>query len=113
MIFKQTPLAIKNGAYYGYRSNMHNYYSSPWSANNVVFLGPQKNLFTNNGYQNFYYKGDGGNLTWAEWKVARDAKYGNPAFHTWYNFAKPTPRSELDVRTFSHKPESGTFGHVI
>jgi hypothetical protein len=41
VIFKHEPLAIKAGAYIGWRSPLHRYYQSVWSANVVIFTGPQ------------------------------------------------------------------------
>jgi hypothetical protein len=37
IIFKQRPLAIKNGDYIGWKTQVHQYYRTPWSANSVVF----------------------------------------------------------------------------
>ena len=39
-IFKKSPLAIKAGAYIGWKSSLHRYYQSPWSANVVLFTAP-------------------------------------------------------------------------
>jgi hypothetical protein len=39
-IFKKAPLAIKAGAYIGWKSPLHRYYQSAWSANVVLFTGP-------------------------------------------------------------------------
>lgn len=70
-IFKHAPLAIKNGAYLGYKSPHHMYYKSVWSANNVVFTGAA-------------YDGSqplidfDGSRSWAEWKEARDQKIKRP-----------------------------------
>jgi hypothetical protein len=72
-IFKKTPLAIKNGAYVGgYRKSHHNYYKSPWSANCVVFTGP------NYGGQQPRIDFDGSH-SWKEWKTTRDKRYVRPA----------------------------------
>ena len=70
-IFRETPLAIKNGAYIGYKSSHHRYYKSPWSANCVVFTGPK---FVG---QQPHIDFDGSH-SWAEWKTARDARYKRP-----------------------------------
>ncbi len=70
-VFKHTPLAIKNGAYIGYNSPHHQYYKSPWSANNVVFTGPEYS-----GRQpriNFH-----GSKSWDEWKRERDRRFDRP-----------------------------------
>jgi len=39
IIYRQRPLAHKNGDYIGFMSPVHRYYKSPWSANCVVFTG--------------------------------------------------------------------------
>jgi len=39
IIYKQRPLAHKNGDYIGFMSPVHRYYKSPWSANSIVFTG--------------------------------------------------------------------------
>jgi hypothetical protein len=70
-IFKQTPLAIKNGAYIGYGSSHHRYYKSPWSANCVVFTGPKY------AGQQPHIDFDGSH-SWKEWKAARDRRYKRP-----------------------------------
>ncbi|MBL8028155.1 MAG: hypothetical protein JNL74_17160, partial [Fibrobacteres bacterium] len=65
LIFKETPLAIKNGMYDSYGSAMHLYYQSPWSANCVVlnksnFYGYQPSLEVSNVSD------------WTEWSNYRD-----------------------------------------
>jgi hypothetical protein len=37
IIFKQRPLAIKNGDYIGWKTMVHRYYRTPWSANSICF----------------------------------------------------------------------------
>jgi len=69
-IFKYAPLAIKNGHYKGYKSSKHMYYKSAWSANVVVFDGPQWH-----GWQPFV--DFDGYTTWETWKAAR-AKRKHP-----------------------------------
>jgi hypothetical protein len=44
IIYKQRPLAIKSGDYIGFNTPHHRYYSSPWSANCVLFTGKQQAL---------------------------------------------------------------------
>ena len=70
-IFKHRPLAIKNGAYIGYKSSHHRYLKAPWSANNVVFTGPQF------GGEQPNIDFDGSH-SWKEWKTARDRRYKRP-----------------------------------
>ncbi len=70
-IFRQAPLAIKNGRYQGYKSAEHWYYKSPWSANVVIFDGPQ-----NHGYQPFI--DFDGTPSWTEWKKERDRRFQRP-----------------------------------
>ena len=65
-IFKRAPLAIKNGYYKGYKSSKHYYYKSPWSANVVIFDGP------NHGWQPGMPDLDG-HTTWTAWKKRRDS----------------------------------------
>jgi hypothetical protein len=64
-IFKRAPLAIKNGYYGKYKSSKHYYYKCPWSANVVIFDGP------NNGWQPGMPDLDR-RTTWTVWKAARD-----------------------------------------
>jgi len=71
LIFKHTPLAIKNGAYIGYKSSHHRYYKSVWSANCVVFSGPD---FSG---QQPYIDFDG-TPSWEEWKAKRDRAIKRP-----------------------------------
>jgi hypothetical protein len=71
LLFRRRPLAIKDGAYVGYRSGHHLYYKSPWSANCVVFTGPK-----HDGSQP---KIDfDGTPSWKEWKAARDRRVRRP-----------------------------------
>jgi hypothetical protein len=70
-IFKQTPLAIKNGAYLGYRSSHHRYYKSPWSANCVLFTGPKHG----GGQPHIDFDGA---KSWKQWKAKRDQRYKRP-----------------------------------
>ncbi|MBL8025576.1 MAG: T9SS type A sorting domain-containing protein [Fibrobacteres bacterium] len=69
MLFKETPLAIKNGMYDSYMSPMHMYYQSPWSANAVVL--------TRSNHYGYQQKIEVGGLTdWTGWldyrsKIAR------------------------------------------
>jgi hypothetical protein len=66
-IFRQTPLAIKNGGYIGgYKSAKHLYYKSPWSANVVIFDGPKSH-----GWQPNVEDLDG-TASWPTWKARRD-----------------------------------------
>jgi hypothetical protein len=77
IIFKQRPLAIKNGDYIGWRSDVHNYYRTPWSANCVVFTrttaeGKTKAL----GFPKFSYNSHNpywpnGLFSYEEWKELR------------------------------------------
>lgn len=71
IIFRQTPLAIKNGAYIGYKTPHHMYYKSPWSANCVVFAGP--NWDGMQPHINFH-----GKPSWEEWKAHRDKTVNRP-----------------------------------
>lgn len=64
-IFKRVPLAIKNGCYEKYLDTRHLYYKSPWSANVVIFDGPQY------GWQTRMPDLDS-TTTWSTWKAARD-----------------------------------------
>ena len=71
IIYRQTPLAIKNGAYIGYKTPHHMYYKSPWSANCVVFTGPN--------WDGMQPKIDfDGTPSWAEWKAERDKTIKHP-----------------------------------
>ncbi|MDD4890756.1 MAG: heparinase II/III family protein [Phycisphaerae bacterium] len=71
VIFKQVPLAIKSGAYVGYKSPHHMYNKSPWSANCVVFSGGKAD-----GQQpNIDFDGT---PSWNEWKAARDKNVNRP-----------------------------------
>jgi hypothetical protein len=65
-IFKRAPLAIKNGMYGKYKSSKHYYYKCPWSANVVVFDGP------NHGWQPGMPDLDG-HTSWSAWKKKRDS----------------------------------------
>ena len=66
-IFSQgAALAIKNGYYKGYMSSKHLYYKSPWSANVVIFDGPQSH-----GWQKRMPDLDG-LVSWTAWKAKRD-----------------------------------------
>jgi len=71
LIYKEAPLAIKNGAYVGYQSSHHRYYKSVWSANCVIFTGPD---FAG---QQPHIDFDG-TPSWTEWKAARDKRYKRP-----------------------------------
>lgn len=44
VVYKQRPLAIKNGAYIGFMSPHHRYYKSPFSANSVLFYTREGDL---------------------------------------------------------------------
>ena len=70
-IFKRAPLAIKDGAYVGYKRKHHMYYKSPWSANCVVFTGPGAD-----GMQP-HIDFDGA-ASWTAWKAKRDARVTRP-----------------------------------
>lgn len=66
-IFRQAPLAIKNGWYaQPYKSAKHLYYRSPWSANVVIFDGPKSH-----GWQQSVPDLDGF-AAWDSWKAERD-----------------------------------------
>jgi hypothetical protein len=77
IIFKQRPLAIKNGDYIGWRSDVHNYYRTPWSANCLVFVRKGANgkaqalNFPKFGgiNRNEWPKGL---FSWDEWKTLRE-----------------------------------------
>jgi hypothetical protein len=65
-IFRQTPLAIKNGWYaQPNKSAKHLYYKSPWSANVVIFDGPKSH-----GWQKSVPDLDGF-AAWNTWKAER------------------------------------------
>jgi len=70
-VFKHAPLAIKNGHYKGYKSSKHWYYKSAWSANVVVFDGPQRH-----GHQPFL--DFDGYTSWKTWKARRDKAIKHP-----------------------------------
>ncbi|MGQ9662216.1 MAG: hypothetical protein ACUVWX_07765 [Kiritimatiellia bacterium] len=79
VVFKQVPLAIKNGAYVGYKSAHHMYYKSPWSANCVVFTSrpdAPANTPRWDGMQPFI--DFDGTPSWEEWKAARDKRIKRP-----------------------------------
>jgi hypothetical protein len=65
-IFRNEPLAIKNGYYGKYMNSKHLYYKSPWSANVVIFDGP-----VNHGWQPRMPDLDS-TTSWSTWKAARD-----------------------------------------
>ncbi len=65
-IFKRAPLAIKNGYYKRYKSSSHYYYKCPWSANVVIFDGP------NHGWQRGMPDLDKF-TSWKAWKTKRDS----------------------------------------
>lgn len=73
-IFKYAPLAIKDGYYKGYKSKMHMYYRSAWSANVVIFDGPQ-----NHGHQPAIPDIDNWK-SWEDWKNQRDCIVKRPQF---------------------------------
>jgi hypothetical protein len=74
IIYRNSPLAIKNGLYnseQGYESKHHWYFRSPWSANSVVFSGPG-----HDGQQPFV--NFDGTPSWKQWKARRDEDYEHP-----------------------------------
>jgi hypothetical protein len=72
-IWKNGPLAIKNGAYVkGYKSQIHLFYKIPWSANVVIFDHPvhcgwQRGMPDLDGY-----------TSWTTWKSRRDKHVRHP-----------------------------------
>jgi hypothetical protein len=74
-IFKEAPLAIKDGFYSGgYMKSKHLYYKSTWSANVVVFDGP-----ANHGWQPRIPDIDKW-ASWEDWKAQRDRIVKRPPF---------------------------------
>lgn len=73
-IFKNAPLAIHDGYYKGYKSQLHLYYRSAWSVNVVVFDGPQ-----NHGHQPSIPDIDKW-TSWEDWKAQRDRIVKRPPF---------------------------------
>lgn len=74
-IFKELPLAIKDGNYSGgYMKSKHLYYKSAWSANVVVFDGPK-----NHGWQPAIPDIDKW-TSWEDWKAQRDRIVKRPPF---------------------------------
>ncbi|MFW6159301.1 MAG: hypothetical protein ACOC8E_08090 [Planctomycetota bacterium] len=77
ILFKRRPLAIKNGDYMGWKSQVHRYYRTPWSANCVVFNrteGDWKHRTIN--FPKFSYNSHNphwpnGMFSWEEWKELR------------------------------------------
>ncbi|HOX07384.1 MAG TPA: hypothetical protein PK280_13360 [Planctomycetota bacterium] len=78
IIYKQKPLAIKNGAYIGFMSPQHKYYKSPFSANCVLFytkegeaLKPALSYFPVFPYNSNNPLWPKGLFGWEEWKDLR------------------------------------------
>jgi hypothetical protein len=78
IIYKQRPLAIKNGAYIGFMSPQHRYYKSPFSANCVLFytrdgdkLKPVLSTFPVFPYNSNNPLWPKGLFNWEEWKDLR------------------------------------------
>jgi len=77
IIFKQRPLAIKNGDYIGFGSPVHRYYRTPWSANSLVFTrkgadGKTAALnFPKFSYSSHNPHWPKGLFSWSEWKELR------------------------------------------
>ena len=71
-IFKYAPLAIKNGCKGQNDPAMGRYFKSAWSANVVIFDGPQ-----NHGHQPKDIDIDG-RPSWREWKAERDLRFKRP-----------------------------------
>ncbi|MGQ9663590.1 MAG: hypothetical protein ACUVWX_14860, partial [Kiritimatiellia bacterium] len=83
IIFKQRPLAIKNGDYVGWMTPVHQYYRSPWSANCVVFTrkgGNWEERTVNfpkfGGISNPQWPK--GLFSWSEWKQLRETAVTGP-----------------------------------
>lgn len=79
IIYRQRPLAIKNGAYIDFMDPHHRYYRSPWSANCVLFMSrTSKGLApVLDPYPSFKFSHSNplwpdGLFSWQEWKQLRE-----------------------------------------
>ena len=82
VIYKQRPLAIKNGAYIGFNSPQHRYYKSSASANSVVFgvrtqqdfapVGSEGKLPNINWSRSNTKFWPNGLFSWQDWTSVRD-----------------------------------------
>lgn len=108
-IFRKTPLAIKNGYYGGYKSAVHMYYKSPWSANVVIFEGPKAH-----GNQLGVPSGPmHGQASWERWSARRQSMHPISGRLLLHEAADNHARAVADLSGSTHPDDSTWIRELV